>query len=123
MGAGRRLEVNGNMFAGTLLFQNAVEGAGTAGNAAAGAAADATQFLVGNWGLLAIGILLIIAAVIVLFLLKKIIINTVLGLVCWGIVYFLFSINLPLLPSFVLAVIFGPAGVGAMLVLRFMGIV
>lgn len=69
-----------------------------------------------------IGIILIIATIIVLFFMKKIIINTVLGLILWGIVTFIFNANLPFLPSLVIAAIFGPAGIGAMLLLKFFGL-
>ncbi|MFA5357327.1 MAG: hypothetical protein WC308_00175 [archaeon] len=72
--------------------------------------------------LIGIGIILIIATVIVLFLMKKIIINTVLGLILWGIVTFVFNANLPFLPSLVIAAIFGPAGIGAMLLLKLFGL-
>jgi hypothetical protein len=72
--------------------------------------------------LIGIGIVLIIATVVVLLLMKKIIINTVLGLVLWGVVTFVFNANLPFFPSLVIAAIFGPAGIGAMLLLKLFGL-
>ncbi|MCX6801308.1 MAG: hypothetical protein NTZ73_03915 [Candidatus Diapherotrites archaeon] len=72
--------------------------------------------------LLGAGIVLIIATILVLLFMKKIIVNTILGLILWSVVNFIFNANLPWLPSLVVAAIFGPAGVGVMLLLRFFGI-
>ena len=83
---------------------------------------DAVQTLVGNWQVLLIGIVLIIATIIIVTYLKNIIANSVIGLVAWAIVVYLFKISLPFVPSLAVSAIFGLAGIGVMLILRFMGV-
>ena len=79
--------------------------------------------LISGIGLIAVAIILIIATVAVLFFVKKFIVNTVLGLIAWAIVVYLLNVNLPFIPSLVVSAVFGPAGVGVMLFLRFFGLV
>lgn len=81
------------------------------------------QTIVGNWGFLAVGIGFIIAAVLIFWFLKHIIVNTVLGLIAWAIIAFALKISLPFWPTLIVTVIFGLAGIGAMIVLAFLGIV
>ena len=68
-------------------------------------------------------IILIVISIFVFFFLKKIIINSILGVVVWAGVTFLFNMNLPLLPSLVVAIVFGPAGIGVMFVLKIFGLI
>lgn len=68
------------------------------------------------------GIILIIATFIVLHFLKKLIVNTVLGAIVWAITLFFFKVELPLFPSLAVSIIFGPAGIGVMLFLKFFGL-
>jgi hypothetical protein len=75
-----------------------------------------------NPTILIIGIILIIATIFILFFLKKVITNSILGAVIWGISIYFFHIELPLIPSFVISVIIGPAGIGTMLLLKFFGL-
>ena len=91
------------------------------GNIAGDASSAALQFA-GNPMVLAGGIGLVVAAVLVFLFIKKVIVNSVLGAVVWAIIYFALGIKLPLIPSLAVGVIFGPAGIGVMLVLRFFGI-
>ncbi len=77
----------------------------------------------GEPAVLVIGILLIVGAVAIFFFLKKIIANTIAGLVVLAIIYFVFKISLPLLPTLAVTVVFGLAGIGSMLVLHFLGLV
>ncbi|MBU1121016.1 hypothetical protein KJ660_04020 [Candidatus Micrarchaeota archaeon] len=93
-------------------------GANTAKDVAVGAAST----LVGNPLLLLIGIVLIVATIAIIFFLKKIIINSVVGLIVWGAIHFIFNITLPFWPTLLVTAIFGLAGIGVMLVLRFLGI-
>ena len=88
--------------------------------AAAGVGNAALQFA-GNPVILIGGIILVVVAVVAFFLLKKIIVNSVLGIAAWVILTFVFQVNLPFIPSLAVSVIFGLAGIGAMLVLRFFG--
>ncbi|MDD4251047.1 MAG: hypothetical protein PHX27_02540 [Candidatus ainarchaeum sp.] len=83
---------------------------------------EVTSFLPSNFMLILIGIGLIIATIIIIFFLKKIIINSVIGLVIWGIALFVFNIPLPLIPSLVVSIIIGPAGIGTMLLLNAFGL-
>ena len=68
-------------------------------------------------------IILIVISIFVFFFLKKIIINSILGVVVWAGVTFLFNMNLPLLPSLVVSIVFGPAGIGVMFVLKVFGLI
>lgn len=86
-------------------------------------AATVANSVSGNWSWLAIGIGLFIAAAIVIFFLKNIIVNTILGLIGWGIVTFILHIQLPFWASLIVSAIFGLAGLGAMVVLAVLGIV
>ncbi|MDO8625806.1 MAG: hypothetical protein Q7R47_07000 [Candidatus Diapherotrites archaeon] len=70
---------------------------------------------------LAIGIGLVILTIFLLLFLKKIIVNSIVGAVLWGLATFVFHVQLPFLPSLLIALIFGPAGIGVFLVLRFLG--
>jgi hypothetical protein len=55
-------------------------------------------------------------------LLKRIIENSVLGLIVWAVAKFVFGINLPFWTSLIVSAIFGLAGIGALLLLRFLGV-
>jgi heme/copper-type cytochrome/quinol oxidase subunit 2 len=78
--------------------------------------------LLNNPTILIIAIILIAVTIFILFFLKKVIINSILGGIIWGVSTFIFHVDLPLIPSFVIAVLFGPAGIGAMLLLKFFGL-
>lgn len=78
--------------------------------------------LAGNPTILIGGIVLIILAVLIFYFLKKIIINSVLGIAAWLILTFAFQVELPLIPSLAISIIFGLAGIGVMLVLKFFGL-
>ena len=83
---------------------------------------EAAKF-VGDPMILVWGIVMIVVALLVIFFLKRIILNSVLGIVGWAIVIFIFKIELPWIASLVVSVVFGLAGVGTMLLLKFLGIV
>ena len=72
----------------------------------------------GPW-LLGAGVVLVLAAIVVILFIKRIIVNSALGLGIWGVVVFGLQVDLPLIPSFAVSVIFGLAGIGALLVLKF----
>ena len=71
---------------------------------------------------LIIGIILIIATIVIIFFLKKIIINSILGLIVWALAVFVFKVSLPLIPSLAVGIIFGPAGIGVMMALKVFGL-
>lgn len=94
-------------------------------NTAGETAANATGLvadLAGNWFVIGGGIILIIAAILIFMFLKKIIVNSVLGIVAWAILVFVFKIEMGLITTLVISAIFGLAGVGVILVLKFLGI-
>ena len=80
------------------------------------------KIFAGNPGILVAGIVLVIAGFIVLFLLKKLLINSLLGMTAWLAIVQGLGINLPFEASLVISAFFGLPGMGALLVLRFMGI-
>ena len=95
------------------------------GNGAAGAAenmGNAALGLAGNPIVLIGGIILVIAAFVIFFFLKKIIINSVLGIAAWVLLTYVFHVELPFIPSLAISIIFGLAGIGAMLVMKFFGL-
>jgi hypothetical protein len=69
------------------------------------------------------GIILIAVTIFLIVYLKKIIINSILGGILWAISVLVFHAELPLIPSFVVSIIFGPAGLGALIVLKFFGLI
>jgi len=85
-------------------------------------AQEAVTALPANPGFLAVGIILVIVTLFLIFFLKKIIVNSILGAIIWAITIFYFKVSLPLIPSFVVSVLFGPAGIGVMYVLKFFGV-
>jgi hypothetical protein len=91
-----------------------------------GQATDAATSAVSNfafdWRILALGIGLIIATILVIMFVKQVIINSVLGLICWAIATFVFQIKMNLVISLIVSIIFGPAGFGMLLLLNFLGI-
>ncbi len=94
-----------------MVFEDLTNTAGeTAGN------------FIGDPSILVIGIVLIIAAIIIFTVLKKIIVNSILGLIVFGIIHFVVGINLPFIPTLIVTAIFGLAGIGVMLVLHFLAI-
>ena len=72
--------------------------------------------------ILGAGIGLIIVAIILILLIKQIIINSILGIIALAVVYFVFHIELPWLAAIVVSIVFGLAGIGAMLLLKFFGL-
>ncbi len=75
-----------------------------------------------NPSVLIAGIILIIVSIIIFFVLKKMIEHAILGAISWAIAIFVFNIQLPLIPSLVISIVMGPAGLGAMLLMKFMGL-
>ena len=101
--------------------ESVLNGLGETATGAAETAGSTVMQLAGNPVVLVGGIVLVIAAILVFLFLKKIIVNSILGIAAWAILTFVFQIQLPFIPSFAVSVIFGLAGIGAMLVLRFFG--
>jgi len=90
--------------------------------------ASTSASVVGAMPVLIVGIILIIATIVLLALLKRIIVNSILGIIAWLIVSYIFPIfglklSIPFWPSLILSILFGLAGIGSILVLAFLGIV
>lgn len=83
---------------------------------------EAPNAIAGNFGILMIGLGLLVSAILVFVFLKKIIINSILGLIAWAIAVFILKIELPFWISLIASALFGLAGVGVMLLLKFAGI-
>ena len=77
----------------------------------------------GNYWILIAGLALIVVAIVLFFVVRKIFINSILGLLVFGIVKFVFNIDLPLIPAVVVSLVFGLAGIGSLLVLKFWGVI
>jgi len=70
--------------------------------------------------LLLAGIGLIALAVFFVFFLKRVVVNSILGLIAFAVLWAL-GIKLPFLVTLVVSILFGLAGVGTMLILYFFG--
>ncbi len=91
-------------------------------------AAAAGGISLGGISILILGVVLILATIVLLALLKRIIVNSILGIIAWLIVSYIFPIfglklSIPFWPSLIVSIIFGLAGIGSMLVLAFLGII
>ncbi len=92
------------------------------GEGTGSAVAGVSQQFLGDPAILAAGIGLIIAAAIVFYYVKQIVVNSLLGIIAWTVLNYGLNVQLPFWASLMVSIIFGLAGVGAMLVLRFLGI-
>jgi hypothetical protein len=72
---------------------------------------------------LILGIVFIIVAIIVLYFLKNILLNSVMGVFGFLICYFIFGIKLPFFITLIISAIFGIGGLGAVIVLKFFGLI
>lgn len=91
------------------------------GEGTAGTVVQTTQQFLGDPVILAAGIVLIILAAIIFFYVKQLVVNSALGIIAWLVLNYGFNVQLPFWASLVVSILFGLAGVGAMLVLRFLG--
>lgn len=82
-----------------------------------------TNTIAGNVSWLVIGIIFFAAAALVIHFLKNLVVNAVLGVVGWALLTYVFHVAMPFYPSLFVSAIFGLAGLGAMVVLGFLGIV
>lgn len=85
-------------------------------------AAQATNILF-NPTFLITGIVFIIAAIIILYFLKNIILNSVVGVFGFIICYFVFGIKLPFFLTLLVSAIFGIGGLGTIIILKFFGVI
>lgn len=85
-------------------------------------ASEATNILF-NPKFLILGVVFIIVAIIVLYFLKNILLNSIMGVFGFLICYFVFGIKLPFFVTLIISAIFGIGGLGAVIVLRFFGLI
>jgi hypothetical protein len=81
-----------------------------------------TNTIQGNLLWLLIGIGLLILAILLFLLIKHVVVNSILGLVTWGLVVYGFNVQIPFWPSLIASGILGPAGVAIVLILQVVGI-
>jgi hypothetical protein len=82
----------------------------------------ATEILF-NPKFLIIGIVFIIVAVIVLYFLKNILLNSIIGVFGFIVCYFIFGVKLPFFITLIISAFFGIGGLGAIIVLKFFGLI
>ncbi len=73
--------------------------------------------------LLVYALILIVLTVIFIKVFKNVIINSIIGVVALLFLYYVLNIKLPFIITLIVTAIFGPAGLGVMLVLKFFGVV
>ena len=76
-----------------------------------------------DWTWVGAGIGLIIATLLILNFLRHVIMNSILGLVAWAIAVYVFQLPLPFWISLLASAVFGLAGIGAMILLKTLGVV
>lgn len=91
-------------------------------SAAVPATGQVLEFVQGNLGMLAAAIVLIVIAVLVIVFLKQIIVNSVLGLIAWALLYYVLGVKLNFWLSLIVSLVFGLAGIGVLLILKFFGV-
>lgn len=84
---------------------------------------ESTKVLTLNPMYLVYAVLLIILTVIFIKVFKNVIVNSIIGVVALLFLNYVLNIKLPFLITLIITVIFGPAGLGVMLVLKFFGVV
>ncbi len=107
-----------------MLIQLPANALNTLGESTVGIGEQAVQTIANNPSVLVVGIVLIAAAFVIFYFLKKLIVNTILGFIGWILLMVFIGIEGPLIiPTLVVSVIFGLAGVGALLLLLFFGVI
>lgn len=86
------------------------------------AATETTKTLVFNPIYLVYALGLIILTIIFIKVLKNVIVNSVVGVVGLLFFYYVLNIKLPFLITLIVTAIFGPAGLGVMLILKVFGV-
>lgn len=87
------------------------------------AAGTVSNAISGNISWLIVGIAFFIVAAMLFFYLKNLVVNTILGVLGWGVLTYIFHLQLPFWASLIVSAVFGLAGLGAIVILAFLGIV
>ena len=84
---------------------------------------EATSLLPqGDPGTLLLGAVLVIAALVVIFVLKRVLENAIVGTIGFLILKYVVGVNVPLIPGLIVSLLFGLGGLGVLLILHFFGI-
>ena len=86
-------------------------------------AMDSANSVLHNPKILIIGVVLIVVAFVALYILKNILLNSIVGIAGFLICNYLLGISLPFTATMIVSAIFGAAGLGVILVLKFIGII
>ena len=90
---------------------------------ATSAAIDSASKFIPKPEYLIIGFALIILTVFIIKFFKNVIVNSIIGVVGLLISNIVFGLKLPFLLTLLVTAVFGPAGLGTMLILKFFGVV
>ncbi len=83
----------------------------------------ATGFLPpGDLGTLLLGAVLVLVAIVIVFLLKRVLENVVIGIAGFLILKYVLGVNIPTIPGLVISLFFGLGGLGVLLILHFFGL-
>jgi hypothetical protein len=104
----------------TIILLQVADAIASNSNGAVGAVQNAIS---GNISWLLVGIAFFVIAAMLFFYLKNLVVNTILGILGWGILTYVFHLQLPFWASLIVSAVFGLAGLGAIVVLAFLGIV
>lgn len=75
-----------------------------------------------GWEWIAAAVGFVIATILIILFIKKVIVNSILGLIGWAIAVYVFHLPLPFWISLVASALFGLAGVGVMILLKIAGV-
>ncbi len=106
---------------GGIVLQNASDIGGVLGKIPS-CATDPIKCFQGNWGLLIGAAVLVVAAFVVFYILKQIVVNAILGIVALLVIVYLLGVPIPLNPLVILiSVLGGLGGVAAVLIATYFG--
>ncbi|MAG22207.1 MAG: hypothetical protein CL943_02795 [Candidatus Diapherotrites archaeon] len=107
-----------------MLLQLPANALNSLGESTASIGGEAVSSLASNPSVLVLGIILIAAAVVIFYVLKKLVVNSILGFIGWILLVVLVGVEGTLLiPTLAVSLIFGLAGVGVLLMLMFFAVI
>ncbi len=76
----------------------------------------------GDMGTLLLGMILAVAAIVLVFILKRVLENLVIGVIGFLLLKFVLGVNIPLIPGLIISLVFGLGGLAVLLILHFFGV-
>ena len=70
-----------------------------------------------------LGALFVIVALLVVFVVKRVLENLIIGVLGFLVIKFVLGVDIPLIPGLIVSLLFGLGGLGVLLILHFFGIV